>query len=207
MPRRPSVVQVSFRLRQDSLRKLEREAKHNDRSMNDEIMRRLEDSLAFDDWREKREDILREMRTALERHLDSGRQSDAVAADGGREKPPAQAKPVEKPRGGLSVQVRFRLRQDIVDKVERKAKEHRRSTHDEIGVRLEASFGSPDPWEQLRPLISALIADAASHDNPAATKAAFTKIDAEAERDVQEQIMTMLFPPRRIHLRAPRAAA
>jgi hypothetical protein len=197
MPRRKSLVQVSFRLRQDSLRKLEREAKQRDRSMNDEITHRLEGSLAFDDWREKRENILMEMRSALERLLASGRQSYAAAADGGKETPP-------KKESGRSVQVRFRLRQDIVDKVKSKAKEHRRSTHDEIGVRLEASFGSADPWKQLRPLISALINDAASHDNPVETLAAYAEMDWEAERDLQEQVMTELFPPRRIHVRGNR---
>jgi hypothetical protein len=45
---RKSLVQVRFRLRQDILRNLEREAKRHDRSTNDEIARRLEQSLEED---------------------------------------------------------------------------------------------------------------------------------------------------------------
>jgi hypothetical protein len=45
---RKSLVQVRFRLRQDILRNLEREAKRHDRSTNDEIARRLERSLEED---------------------------------------------------------------------------------------------------------------------------------------------------------------
>jgi hypothetical protein len=190
MPRRKSLVQVSFRLRKDALRKLDREAKQHDRSVNDEIARRLEDSLAFDDWREKREQILLEMRGKLARHL--------------KEIPPqresVQSNPMDKTRGGQSVQVRFRLRQEIMNRLESEAKEHSRSVHDEIGIRLH--FGYPDSWEQLGPLLSALIDDAKSHDNPTATIAAYMKLDAEAERDFQEQMMTELFRPRRIHSRA-----
>jgi hypothetical protein len=153
-------------------------------------MRRLEESLAYEDWREKREQILLEMKTKLERHLQVTRP----------QRESAHAKPVEKPRSSQSVQVRFRLRQDIVAKLESEAKKHSRSTHDEIGVRLQASIDSPDPWEQLTPLISALIEDAASHANPKATIAAYTKMEWEAERDFQEQILTELFPPRRLHV-------
>jgi Arc-like DNA binding domain len=196
MPRRPSVVQVSFRLRQDTLGKLKRAAKQHDRSMNDEIMRRLEDSLVFDDWREKRGRILEEMRRKLERHLKEARP----------QKSP-QANPAEKPHNSRSVQVRFRLRQDIVAKLENEAMERGRSTHDEIGIRLEESIDCPNPWEQLMPLISALIDDAASLRNPKTTIAAYTEMDWEAERDFQEQTMAELFPPRRIHVRLPRAKA
>jgi hypothetical protein len=194
MPYRKSLVQISFRLGQDVLRKLEREAKRNDRSTTDEITHRLEDSLAFDDWRGKRYEILEEMKRKLGCRL---RETPS---------PKVSAKPTDKPRRSQSVQVRFRLREEILTKLEHQAKDHRRSTHDEIGIRLQASFSSHDPWEQLRPLISALIDDAASHDNPAATIAAYTEMDWEAERDSQEQVMTELFPPRRIQVRAGRHA-
>jgi len=50
---RKSLVQVRFRLRQDLLRRLEGAAKRNDRSTNDEVERRLEDSFAIDTWREE----------------------------------------------------------------------------------------------------------------------------------------------------------
>jgi hypothetical protein len=192
MPYRKSLVQISFRLGQDVLRKLEREAKRNDRSTTDEIMHRLEGSLAFDDWRTKRYEILEEMKRKLGRHL---------------KETPAPPKPIDKPRRPQSVQVRFRLRGEILTKLEHQAKDHHRSTHDEIGIRLQTSFETPDPWEQLKPLISALIDDAASHGSPKATIAAYAKMDWEAERDLQEQVMTELFPPRRIHLRTPRAEA
>ena len=45
MAHRKSLIQVKFRLRQDILRKLEREAKRHDRSTNDEIARRLEENV------------------------------------------------------------------------------------------------------------------------------------------------------------------
>jgi Arc-like DNA binding domain len=61
---RKSLVQVKFRLRQDILRKLEREAKRHDRSTNDEIARRLERSFDYDDWREERLILI----TALKSH-------------------------------------------------------------------------------------------------------------------------------------------
>jgi hypothetical protein len=49
MAHRKSLVQVKFRIRQDVLRKLEREAKRQDRSVNDEIGRRLEQSIEKDE--------------------------------------------------------------------------------------------------------------------------------------------------------------
>jgi hypothetical protein len=58
MPDRKTVVQVKFRLRQDVLRKLEREAQRNDRSVNDEIGRRLEQSFADRDVLSRLEDTL-----------------------------------------------------------------------------------------------------------------------------------------------------
>ena len=46
MERRESVVQTRFRLRKKLLSQLAREAKRNDRSLNDEVERRLEQSFA-----------------------------------------------------------------------------------------------------------------------------------------------------------------
>jgi hypothetical protein len=58
---RKSLVQVRFRLREDILRRLEREAKRHDRSTNDEIARRLEQSLEIDN----REDQTRQAEAML----------------------------------------------------------------------------------------------------------------------------------------------
>jgi Arc-like DNA binding domain len=63
MAYRKSLIQVKFRLRQDILRKLEREAKRHDRSTNDEIGRRLEESFSY-----LREDILRKLEREAKRH-------------------------------------------------------------------------------------------------------------------------------------------
>jgi len=180
MPYRKSLIQISFRLRQDTLRKLEHEAKRHDRSTTDEIMRRLEDSLTFDDWREKREQLLLEMRAKLARHL--------------KEPWAHEAPPVEKAKAHRLAQARYRLRQDILNKIEHEAKRRNRSTHDEIGIRLDASFSRGDWWDQLMPLISALINDAKSHSNPAATIAAYKKMETEAERDIQDENMSENFP-------------
>ena len=51
MADRKSVIQVKFRLRKDVLRRLEKSAQANDRSVNDEIGRRLEDSFRQEDQR------------------------------------------------------------------------------------------------------------------------------------------------------------
>jgi hypothetical protein len=54
MARQETLIQVKFRIKPDVLRKLEREAKRHTRSVNDEIGRRLEESLVYgrDKWRE-----------------------------------------------------------------------------------------------------------------------------------------------------------
>jgi hypothetical protein len=66
MAHRKTLIQVKYRLRQDILRKLTSEAKRHDRSVNDEIARRLEDSFTFgrDRWRQDR-DQRREERLLL----------------------------------------------------------------------------------------------------------------------------------------------
>jgi hypothetical protein len=60
-------IQVKFRLRPDILRKLERDAKRQKRSVNDEIGRRLE---RYDDLLERYEE-LREQRLILMTYLRS----------------------------------------------------------------------------------------------------------------------------------------
>ncbi len=81
-----TLIQVKFRLKPDVLRKLEREAKRHARSVNDEIGRRLEDSLVYgrDKWREDldkwREERLR-LLTILESHSNLTPQEKAVVAD------------------------------------------------------------------------------------------------------------------------------
>jgi hypothetical protein len=179
MPYRKSVVQVNFRLRQDTLSKLEREAKRCDRSVNDEIMRRLEESLTFDDWHEKREELLVVMRTKLERHL--------------RDPAPVQEETAKKPGGKRLIQARYRLRQDILRKLEREGKKHGRSMNDEIGSRLEESFNYGDWRTQQEKLFTAMVIDLNTHPNPEATKAAFAEIDISSERDIQANIMEYVF--------------
>jgi hypothetical protein len=49
MAHRKSLIQVKFRFREDLLRRLEREAKRNDRSTNAEIAHRLEQSIQGED--------------------------------------------------------------------------------------------------------------------------------------------------------------
>jgi hypothetical protein len=177
MPRRKSLVQVNFRMRQDTLRKLEREAKRHDRSTNDEIVYRLENSLAHEDWREIREQLLLAMRTNLGRQLselpDESTQEDEVG----------------KPRNSRLIQARFRLRQEIIKRLEREAKRNARSTNDEIGIRLQESFSQGDSWKELMSLLSALIADVGSHPDPVQTKAAYIRMEKRAERAIHDEIM------------------
>jgi hypothetical protein len=52
MADRKSVVQVKFRLRKDVLKQLEKAAKAEDRSINDEIQRRIEQSFRQEDQTE-----------------------------------------------------------------------------------------------------------------------------------------------------------
>jgi hypothetical protein len=91
------------------------------------------------------------------------------------------------------IQVKFRIRQDVLHKLEREAKRHDRSTNDEIGRRLEESLSYGDWREEREQLILAMRTDLTSHPNPAATKAAIAKMEEGAERDFQEQIMPQLF--------------
>jgi hypothetical protein len=57
---RKSLVQVRFRLRQDLLRRVEGAAKHNDRSTNDEVERRLEESFEGERWQKEHAELRRD---------------------------------------------------------------------------------------------------------------------------------------------------
>jgi len=185
MPRRKSLVQVNFRVRQDILRKLEQEAKRHDRSTNDEVAWRLEESFSYADWHEQREQLLLLMRTKL-----------GVQIEGPR-RHATHEELVEKPRRKRFIQARFRLRQEVIRKVEREAARHNHSTNDAIGKRLQESFSYGDWWEQLMVLMSALIEDVASHPKPAATTAAYAKMEMDAEKDLQDEIWADLFPAKK----------
>jgi hypothetical protein len=84
MARRQSLVQARYRFEKGLFRKLEQAAKNNDRSLNDEIAHRLEDSFVFshDEWkaeREWREERLR-LLTLLETQARSRLQIKRLAA-------------------------------------------------------------------------------------------------------------------------------
>jgi hypothetical protein len=66
MAYRKSLVQARYRFRKDLLRRLEREAKRNDRSMNDEMSVRLERSFDYENWREERLMLFTALRPQLE---------------------------------------------------------------------------------------------------------------------------------------------
>ena len=58
MAHRKSLIQVKLQLRQDILRKLERDAKRRNISTTDEIARRIEESFKYGDWRDERERLI-----------------------------------------------------------------------------------------------------------------------------------------------------
>jgi hypothetical protein len=95
------------------------------------------------------------------------------------------------------MQVKFRLRQDILRKLEREAKRHDRSTNDEIARRLEESFTYGDWREEREQLLLAIRTDLATHPNPSATRGAFTKLENSAEEELQVEVMEELFPSRK----------
>ena len=92
------------------------------------------------------------------------------------------------------IQVKFRFRKDLLARVEREAKRHDRSTNDEIARLVEEGLECGDWREDRERLIAAMITDLRSHPNPAATKAAFDKMEEAAERDHQKRMMEELFP-------------
>jgi TraY domain len=92
------------------------------------------------------------------------------------------------------IQVKFRLRQETLRKLEREAKRNDRSTNDEITLRLEESFRYGDWREQRERLVTAMMSDLRTNPDPAATKAVIAEIDESAEREFQAEIMEELFP-------------
>ena len=58
MAHRKSLIQVKLQLRQDILRKLERDAKRRNISTTDEIARRIDESFKYRDWRDERERLI-----------------------------------------------------------------------------------------------------------------------------------------------------
>jgi hypothetical protein len=58
MAHRKSLIQVKLQLRQDILRKLERDAKRRNISTTDEIARRIDESFKYGDWRDERERLI-----------------------------------------------------------------------------------------------------------------------------------------------------
>jgi hypothetical protein len=68
MPYRESLDKRNLRLRKALWRKLDRAAKANDRSTNEEIARRLTESFDYGDWREDRERLVAAMMTDLASH-------------------------------------------------------------------------------------------------------------------------------------------
>jgi hypothetical protein len=55
VPYSKALAQVRYRIRKDLLRKLEKAAKQNGRSVNEEVESRLDDSFNFSNWREEQE--------------------------------------------------------------------------------------------------------------------------------------------------------
>jgi hypothetical protein len=93
------------------------------------------------------------------------------------------------------IQVKFQFRKDLLARIEREAKRHHRSTDDEIARLVEEGFECGDWREDRQRLMAAMITDLRSHPNPAATKAAFEKMEEAAERDHQQRMMGQLFQP------------
>jgi hypothetical protein len=91
------------------------------------------------------------------------------------------------------IQVKFRFRKDLLARVQREAKRHHRSTDDEIARLIEEGLECGDWREDRQRLIAAMITDLRSHPNPAATKAAFQKMEQATERDHQQRMMEKLF--------------
>jgi TraY domain len=117
------------------------------------------------------------------------------------------------------IQTKFRLRQDLLRKLEREAKRHDRSTTNEVAQRLEDSFryekergqmaeerqrmaeerqrlaGERERMaEERQALFMAMLGDLRSHPDPAATKAALATMEESAERYVQAEVMEEIFP-------------
>jgi Arc-like DNA binding domain len=68
MVSRKSIVQVKFRMRQELFKRLTLAAKNSDRSINDEIARRVEASFELDNTRETNERLMVAIEAGLRRH-------------------------------------------------------------------------------------------------------------------------------------------
>jgi hypothetical protein len=106
------------------------------------------------------------------------------------------------------VQTRFRLRKDLLHKLEREAKRGDRAVNDEVARRLEASFGDEEEIQRLRKecerltweyermaeerqrLVAASFRDLASHPYPIETITALQALEESAERHIQKEIFT-----------------
>jgi hypothetical protein len=108
------------------------------------------------------------------------------------------------------LQVKFRLRQDVLRNLEREAKRHDRSVNDEIGRRLEESFRYEEERQRLieerekmveerQLLVTAIMDDLRTHHDPANTKAAIARMEESGERDFQKEFMDEEFPAKGGH--------
>jgi hypothetical protein len=80
MGRRPKdLVQLTLRLREDLRRSIERTAKRDGRSLNEEIVRRIEESFSYGDWREAREKLVAAMTADLASHPNPAATKIAIA--------------------------------------------------------------------------------------------------------------------------------
>ena len=102
-------------------------------------------------------------------------------------------------------QVRYRLKKELVRKLEAAAKRNKQSVNEEVAARLLDSFEhNYAEWrkekemmiEEREALITAMMTDLRSHPNPTATKAALGKMEESAERHlVQNEIPDLVRPP------------
>jgi hypothetical protein len=73
------LVQLTLRLKEDLRRDIERAAKREARSLNEEIVRRIEESFSYGDWREERERLVAAMITDLKFHPNPVNTKSAIA--------------------------------------------------------------------------------------------------------------------------------
>jgi hypothetical protein len=104
------------------------------------------------------------------------------------------------------VQMRFRLRKELIGRLEREAKRNDRSLNDEVEQRLEESFHfkkerqrlaeeREELAEQRERLFAALMYDVRSHPDPKATRAALEPIE-ESKEQYMHEFVDDLFPPK-----------
>jgi hypothetical protein len=105
-------------------------------------------------------------------------------------------------------QVKFRLRNDVLRKLERDAKRDDRSVNDEIGRRLEASYRDEEEIRRLtrecerlvkqcdemaaerQMIVTAMASSMRSHPHPVETLAALEALDDNVERRLQAETFT-----------------